>query len=188
MADTRAKSRKELGRLFRGCRDLRTVAVNKIIDPTWFKFFQDEGWRSADDAFLVLLRGYPRIDDLMRARTVISDQQGAKEVVDALRDIQGRAGQILELATSELGNARALEAELDRIGKEHVFNDSSVPSIECHDQNEHREGVNFLDRVIVECLPHSADANLQKAKACNCWKDLPGLVGLRLCLHAMRGC
>ena len=49
MADTRAKSRKELGRLFRGCRDLRTVAVNKIIDPTWFKFFQDEGWRSADD-------------------------------------------------------------------------------------------------------------------------------------------
>ena len=101
----------------------------------------------------------------MRARTVISDQQGAKEVVDALRDIQGRAGQILELATSELGNARALEAELDRIGKEHVFNDSSVPSIECHDQNEHREGVNFLDRVIVECLPHSADANLQKAKS-----------------------
>ncbi len=128
-----------------------------------------------------------KIGDLVWARMVISDRHSAEEVVDALRAMPDHAIRILELASSELQAALALEVELDQIGEEHDFNDSSVPSIESHEQNQYREGVNFLVRVAAECLPQAAARDCQGTRRLVMgWKGLPGRIGLRLCLHAMR--
>lgn len=127
------------------------------------------------------------IADLVLARMVIADRRGAEEIVDALNGMPDHAGRILELATSELRSALALEVELEQVGEEHDFNDSSVPSIESHDQNKYREGVNFLVRALVTCIQHAANSDRDRTKGLVAgWRQLPGRIGLRLCLHAMR--
>ena len=49
-AEANVHSRRELGWLFGGRRDLWTVALDAITDPNWFKLFQDSGLWSVDDA------------------------------------------------------------------------------------------------------------------------------------------
>ena len=73
------------------------------------------------------------------------------------------------------------------IDDDHDINDSTVSSIEKHDQNEYGEGVNFLVRVLADSLPQAAalDRNYTR-EVVSGWKNMPGRIGLRLCLHAMR--
>ena len=295
VADASVESRRELGWLFGARRDLWSVALDVIVDPEWFEFFQDEGLWSADDCvwvvaawiakdfqiaerfecarkwqerlggpftvkigerllrargldeiwtrvwrlfclgepilhhdlaydetrrrlasgvvldsdlrkavsllapMLVLSRRHSelreedgrqpirRLGDFVWARMVISDRNSAEEMVGTLREMPSCGGRILELATSELRSALELEVELELIGAEHDLNDSSVPSIESHAQNQYREGVNFLIRVLVECLPHATTFHRDhRRRLVTDWKRLPGRIGLRLCLHAMR--
>ena len=295
VADASAESRRELGWLFGGRRDLWSVALDAIVDPEWFRFFQNEGlWPGEDSVWVIaawvakdfksvdrfecarewqerlgqpftdkirerllqekslneiwakvwrlfclaepvrpndpayyevrkrlasgvvldsdlqdavgllapklaLNRGHRklhgegalepvrRIGDLVWARMVISDRHSTGELVSALQKLPGRSGRILELATSELRSVLALEGELELIGEEHDTNDSTVPSIESHPQNQYRGGVNFLIRAIAECLPQAATLDRVHTRALAIdWKRLPGRIGLRLCLHAMR--
>ena len=295
VADASPGSRRELGWLFGGRRDLWSVALDAIGDADWFKVFHDQGLWSADDCVwvvaawvakdlqsaerfecarewqerlgrpltekiaerllhakgldetwtrvwrlfclgepvrhnevcyyetrkrlassvvldsdvrravslltpqLVLSRSHRelrkegssepvrRLGDLAWARLVISDRHSAEGLVDALRELPGQEGRILELATSELRSALALEAELALIGVEHDLNDSRVPSIESNAQNRFHGGVNFLIRVVVQCLPRAAALNGgHTRRLVSGWKCLPGRIGLRLCLHAMR--
>ena len=73
------------------------------------------------------------------------------------------------------------------IGEENDVNDFSVPSIEGHAQNKYYGGVNFLVRVLVEALPNAGALNRDGTRrAVPGWKNLPGRIGLRLCLHSMR--
>ena len=53
-ADANADSRRELRWFFSGRRDLWSVALDAIVDPEWFKFFQDERLWSASDAVWVI--------------------------------------------------------------------------------------------------------------------------------------
>ena len=80
-----------------------------------------------------------------------------------------------------------MEADLELIGNGYDDNDFTVASIESHDQNQHREGVNFLVRLLADVLPQAGA--LQRGRTRRVvigWKTFPGRVGLRLCLHAMR--
>ena len=127
------------------------------------------------------------VGEIVRAHMANSDPHGAWELVDALCEMPPRARQILDLATAELKSSLELEAELELIGEEHEVNDFTVPSIEQHAQNEHQEGVIFLVRVLAESLTQATalDRDYTKGVASG-WKNLPGRIGLRLCLHAMR--
>ena len=127
------------------------------------------------------------VGKIVRAHMVISDWHGAGELVGALCEMQDRAGEILYLATAELKSALELEAELELIGKDQDINDFDVPSIEQHAQNEYHEGVIFLVRVLSDSLSQATalDRDYTRGVVCG-WKNLPGRIGLRLCLHAMR--
>ena len=62
-----------------------------------------------------------------------------------------------------------------------------MPSIERHVQNEYHEGVNFLVRVLVDSLPQAATLDRDRTRSLvTGLKSLPGRLGLRICLHAMR--
>ena len=127
------------------------------------------------------------VGKIVRADMASSDPHGAGELVDALCEMRSRARQILDLATAELKSALELEAELELIGEEQDDNDFAVPSIEQHAQNEYREGVIFLVRVLAESLTQATALDRDYTKGVvSGWKNLPGRIGLRLCLHAMR--
>ncbi len=128
-----------------------------------------------------------RLSDLVSVQMKLLDRYRANELVDALSEIPERSGRILELATTELQSSLTLETELDLIGEKHDQNDFTVPSIEGHTQNEYREGVNFLIRLLVNCLPNARALDREHTrKLVIDWERLPGRIGLRLYLHAMR--
>ena len=128
-----------------------------------------------------------KLGDILWTRMAISDPSGAGELIDTLRALPDCAGRILELATNELRSTLELEVELEMIGDEHDRNDFAVPSIESHAQNQYREGVNFLVRVIVESLSPATELDRDETRrVVVAWQNLPGRIGLRLCLHAMR--
>ena len=128
-----------------------------------------------------------RLGDIVRTKMAIPDPVGVEIFIDILRAMPDRARQILGLATAELRSAVELEADLKLIGEDHDINDFGVPSIEKHAQNEHHEGVIFLVRVLSDSLPQAAalDRNYTRGVVRG-WTNLPGRIGLRLCLHAMR--
>ena len=128
-----------------------------------------------------------RVGDIVRVHMAISDRHGAGDLVGALCEFQDRAREILDLATAELRSAIELEAEFEMIDDDRDINDSIVSSIEEHVQNEYGEGVNYLVRVLAGSLPHATalDRNYTRGVVSS-WKNMPGRIGLRLCLHAMR--
>ena len=128
-----------------------------------------------------------RLGDIVWPHMAISDQHGVEELIVTLCAMPGRAGRILDLATTQLQSALELEAELDLIADDYDCNDSEVPSIERHVQNEHHEGVNFLVRVLVDSLPQAATLDRDRTRSLvTGLRSLRGRVGLRLCFHAMR--
>ena len=128
-----------------------------------------------------------RLSDVVRPRMRISDSPIIHGLIDALCDKQEYALCTLDLATAQLRSALYLEADLELITKEHDHNDFDVPSIEPHAQNRHRDSVNHLVRVLVKLLPAAAVMDRDRTRGLVLgWKSLPGRIGLRLCLHAMR--
>ncbi len=125
-----------------------------------------------------------RFSDIVWPRMAISD---VGELIEALLGMPNRAGRILDLATAQLQSTLELEADLEQIGGGYDVNDFTVPSIERHDQNQLIEGVNFLVRVLADSLCQAAALDRDHARRVVVgWKKLPGRIGLRLCLHAMR--
>lgn len=128
-----------------------------------------------------------RLSDVVRPRMGISDSPIIHGLIDALCDKRQYELRILDLATAQLRSALYLEADLELITEDYDHNDVTVPSIEPHAQNRHRKGVNHLVRVLVKLLPAAAVMDRDRTRGLVLdWKSLPGRIGLRLCLHAMR--
>lgn len=128
-----------------------------------------------------------RLSDVVRPRMEIPDSPIIQRLIDTLCDKRQYALRTLDLATAQLRSALYLEADLELITKEHDHNDFDVPSIEPHAQNRHRDSVNHLVRVLVKVLPAAVAKDRQHVRRRILdWKSLPGRIGLRLCLHAMR--
>ena len=128
-----------------------------------------------------------RLADVVWPRMGIPDPNGAEQLIETLCAMPNCAGRVLDLVTAELQSALQLECDLELIGEDYDENDFTVPSIEKHDQNEYREGVNCLVRVLAGSLSQAATLDRDHVRrVVTDWKSLPGRIGLRLCLHAMR--
>ena len=98
-----------------------------------------------------------------------------------------RHEEIMEIATTALHSAIGKMVDAELIGDEYDENDFSVPSIEDHPQNKHRDGVIFLVRLLVKLLTQVAKTDSQTARRyVDEWQTIPGRVGRRLSLHALR--
>ena len=128
-----------------------------------------------------------RLSDIFWTRMRIpNSHSNIQELIDTLCK-QKHALRTLELATAQLQSTLYLEADLELITEEHDYNDFTVPSIEPHTQNRHRDGVYHLVRLLVELLPAAVAMDRERTRdVIFSWKSLPGRIGLRLCLHAMR--
>ena len=128
-----------------------------------------------------------RLGDIVRGKMVIPDPYGVDILIHTLCEMPDRARHILDLATVELRSAVELEAELELIAEDHDINDFDVPSIEKHAQNEHHGGVIFLVRILSDSLFSATALDRDYVRGVvSGWTNLPGRIGLRLCLHAMR--
>ena len=134
--------------------------------------------------------GTPKVDrlaDIVSPRMVVADLPSATMLADALVALSDRTLEILDIATAALRSSLALEADLELISEEYDHNDTGVPAIEGHRQNEHREGVNLLVRVLAASLAPATNLDREHTKRVVAgWPSLPGRTGLRLALHAMR--
>ena len=128
-----------------------------------------------------------RLGHIVRPRMDIPDPHGAESLIDSLCAFPEHAGRILDLATANLQSVVELEAEVELILGDYDVNDTAVPSIEEHDQNRHHHGVNYLVRILVRSLENVTTLDQVRTKnLIKGWMNLPGRIGLRLCLHAMR--
>ena len=129
----------------------------------------------------------PKLRDLVWVRMEVPDRYRAQDLIDILCALRDRTLRILDLATAHLRSALELESDLDLIVEDFDHNDSVVPSIEPHIQNEHRGGVNALVRLLVGTLSFDPPLDRQRIRQIVFgWKGLPERIGLRLCFHAMR--
>ena len=118
---------------------------------------------------------------------VIPDYTAALRLTRRLTKLEDHGLAILELATAALSSSLAFEVDLDLIGDDYDVNDFELPSIEHHDQNQHREGVSLLVRLMADTLAKATAVDPDRTvRLVGCWPTLPGRTGLRLYLHALR--
>ena len=95
--------------------------------------------------------------------------------------------EFLNIATAQLRSVLELENDIERIVDDYDHTDLVVSSIEPHDQNKHRGGVNLLILLLARTLSPAANLDREGTRRTAMeWKSFPGRLGLRLCLHAMR--
>ncbi|MFY0661346.1 MAG: SIR2 family protein [Shimia sp.] len=133
------------------------------------------------------VKGDVKIGNLCYARLEVNDTWRAKELSDRLIERPELALRTVEVANFQLRQAISLEVELGHITNEFDLNDTSVPAIEDHEQNEHRDGILYLIRLIIDCFPAAIEIDPDGSMAiARSWLQLPGNIGLRLYLHAAR--
>lgn len=127
-----------------------------------------------------------RLFDLTRPDLTVFDSSGLNELVEALTACPETVA-MLEIASARLRDTVGLASDSCGIQADRDVSDYDVPSIEPHEQNQHRDGPVFLVSLIARLLSkvdhHDRDAVLRLASA---WRALPGRLGLRLWLHALR--
>ena len=127
-----------------------------------------------------------RLTDLTWRRLSLPDRGGAAELLDALIR-QSQPLVLIGLATAALRDAIGLGVDSGIVTEDLDQLDTGIPSIEPHSQNEHRDGVIFLTELLVRLLPMICDIDTNVARRyAEDWRDMPGRVGLRLWMHALR--
>lgn len=126
------------------------------------------------------------LHDLMWPRLRVRDLSVAPELVRALLAV-GQPIEIMSVATSRLRTAIGVSLDAGAIDGEYDSNDFAVPSVEPHRQNEHHDGPIFLVELLARLLPFVAVADTHLARGfANSWRAMPGILGVRLWLHALR--
>ncbi|MEG3153514.1 SIR2 family protein [Sphingomonas sp. RB1R13] len=127
-----------------------------------------------------------RLSDLCWPRLTLPDRGGAPELVDALANTSEPLT-VLEIATARLRTATGLSVDARMTDSDYDASDTAVPSIEPHAQNEHHDGPIFLVELIARTLEPAAAADREAVRRiASSWKTMPGRLGLRLWLHALR--
>ncbi|WP_454818878.1 SIR2 family protein [Labrys neptuniae] len=128
-----------------------------------------------------------RLSDIVWTDFTVCDVYWANEILDALDDLRNHAPRILELATEALRSFLATAVEFGVIEGDYDANDFDVPSIEDHPQNQHHDGIIFLVRALTNAFGRSSGQNRQLVRGITAnWLALPGMIGVRLALQAMR--
>lgn len=127
-----------------------------------------------------------RLTDLFWPNWTVQDMDGAPGLVDALIEVP-QPGAIMAIAMAKLQEVVGMSLDIDGIGEDFDINDSSVPSVEPHAQNEHHDGVVFLIQLLAQLLPAVARADRGEGRSlAETWRHMPGALGSRLWLHALR--
>lgn len=127
-----------------------------------------------------------RLSDILQPQLELRDAGGAKTLFLKLRQV-GQPNTIIDMATAKLQEALRLSMDIEGIEGDYDSNNFSVPSVEPHAQNECHDGPVFLVQLLADLYPQLAESNPAKARAiAEIWKTMPGLLGVRLWLHAMR--
>lgn len=159
-----------------------SLLVPTLVARRPFRIRDDENEAAEDEEPAQL-----RLSDIVAVNLSVGDEYGATEIISALDTLDEHAVRILELVSeaqrSSLQQAVDLEMILD--GYDRI--DSSVPSIEEHGQNEHRDGIIFLVRAVVNAFTKAVSVDRVRARAQTAqWIYWPGRLGLRLLLHVSR--
>ncbi|MEH6834307.1 SIR2 family protein [Falsihalocynthiibacter arcticus] len=127
-----------------------------------------------------------RLSDLAWTKFIVPDRSDISELIDALVEVH-QPTKMISLATQNLSAVIQLGIDVEDIGGDYDSMSDSVPSIESHDQNKHREGPIFLIELIARLLSIAIDEDRDQVRnLAESWNQLPGMLGLRLWLHALR--
>ena len=127
-----------------------------------------------------------RISDLAWARLCTSEGPMMDELLETLVS-KPNAFEILMIATGRLQAVLSIAIDIEAIKDEHDYIETNVPSVEPHPQNEHRDGVIYIVQILARMLPTSAVNNRMGTRGLvELWRELPGLIGVRLWLHSLR--
>lgn len=128
-----------------------------------------------------------RLADLARVEFGRDDHHGTNELIDTLATLDGEAPRILRRASTALLAAVEEAVDLDLVDGDFDESDFTVPSVEDHAQNEFHGGVLPLVRVIVAAFAKvAAEDSGEARRIAALWQAVPGRIGTRLTLHAMR--
>ncbi|TDV42893.1 SIR2-like protein [Pseudomonas helmanticensis] len=127
-----------------------------------------------------------RLSDVLGVDWTVSEQYEVQELIEALLELKAPC-KILEIASGKLSKFIATSADLDEIDESYDRNDYAVPSVEPHKQNEHYDGPIFLVQLIAGLISASSEENSFKTLSIvNAWRSMPGILGARLWMHALR--
>lgn len=133
-----------------------------------------------------LVQSVDRLGDLFGVRWMTGDQREATELIDALIELP-QSNVIFEIASTTLQQVVGVSVDLDVIDEDFDKNDYAVPSVEPHPQNDHHEGPVFLVLLLARLLPAAAKLDRTVTRSLvNTWRNMPGFLGVRLWLHALR--
>lgn len=124
--------------------------------------------------------------DLVWTNLRIADRGGEAELIEALLETPDLM-KVLELATASLRDAIFLGIDAGMVSADFDRLDSGIPSIEPHRQNDHRDGVIFLTELLARTLAIVSATDPSGARRHpDQWRTMPGRIGIRLWLHALR--
>jgi hypothetical protein len=127
-----------------------------------------------------------RLSDLAWTKFSVPNRGDISELIDALVDLT-QPSMTISLATQSLSAVIQQGIDVQDIDGDYDSMSASVPSIEPHGQNEHCEGPIFLIELIARLLPKAVDDDRDRVRnLAESWKQLPGKLGQRLWLHALR--
>lgn len=127
-----------------------------------------------------------RIDHLAWARLELRDEVVAERLMNALIEYP-QPQVIMSIATAQLASVVRLLLDIGEISGDYDRSSNNVPSIEPHQQNAHRDGLIYLVQLLASKLPEAADADcLATRNLVAGWAAMPGKLGTRLWLHALR--
>lgn len=127
-----------------------------------------------------------RLNDLIWPRLSIRDLGSASMILDALCEVP-QPFEVMNIATERLRKNAALSVDIGAIDEDYDSNDFAVPSVEPHEQNNHHDGPVFLVELLARLLPLVAATDRQAARGLtDAWRSMPGILGVRLWLHALR--
>jgi hypothetical protein len=127
-----------------------------------------------------------RLSDLGWPRLTLADRVGASELIEAL-SASSQPLRVMEIASERLRSTISLSSDVGMIDDDYDALAAAVPSVEPHAQNEHRDGAIFLVELLARLLPAAiaVDAGAVRTQALR-WMAMPGVLGTRLWLHALR--
>lgn len=127
-----------------------------------------------------------RINQLAWPCLRLRDEVGAERLMNALIEFP-QPQFIMSIATAQLASIARLSLDIGDISEDFDRSSSNVPSIEPHQQNAHRDGLIYLVQLLASKLPEAADADcLATRNLVEGWPTMPGQLGTRLWLHALR--
>jgi hypothetical protein len=149
---------------------------------------EDDTDGERDEAYAAAVAKAPeRLADLVRVDIDALGHHEASELTNALNALDAQAPRILALASNRLLSAVATAVDLDLVHGDQDVSDHMVPSVEPHQQNENHSGVLVLVQLIVTSFGKVAAAEPEEARRiAGLWRSIPGRIGIRLTLHAMR--